>query len=62
MPFTQQVLAVLVDDRHQAIARDYAYARSIRLRRSVAIAVYALGAGFTALGAALDDEPGTVRA
>jgi hypothetical protein len=55
-------LAVLVDDRHRAIARDFAYARSIRLRRSIAVAVYALGAGFTALGAVLDDEPGTVRA
>lgn len=62
MPFTQQVLAVLVDDRHRAIARDFADARSIRLRRSIAVAVYALGKGFTTLGVVLDDEPGTIRA
>jgi hypothetical protein len=62
VPFTQQVLAVLVDDRHQAIARDLAYARNIPLRRSIAVAIYALGAAFTTLGVVLDDEPGTIRA
>jgi hypothetical protein len=62
VPITQQVLAVLVHDRHQAIARDFAYARSIRLRRDVAVAVYALAKAVTIVAVALDDEPGTVRA
>ncbi len=62
MPITQQVLAVLVRDRHQAIARDFAYARGIRLRRDVAVAVYALAKAVTVVAVALDDEPGTVRA
>ncbi len=60
MPYTQQVLAVLVDDRHRAIAEVRAFAHPIRLRRSVAAVVYALGAGLTTLGAFVDDEPGTV--
>jgi hypothetical protein len=62
VPFTQQVLAVLVDDRHQSVARDYAHARSIRLRRDVAVAVYALAKAVTVVAVALDDEPGIVRA
>ncbi len=59
---SQQVLAVLVDDRHQAIARDFRYARRFRLRRRVAGAFYALAGAVEACGAILDDEPGTVRA
>jgi hypothetical protein len=62
VPFTQQVLAVLVRDRHRAIARDFAYARSIRLRRSIAVAVYALAKAVIVVAVTLDDEPGTVRA
>jgi uncharacterized protein (UPF0261 family) len=59
--YTPQVLAVLVRDRQRAIAADLAFSRQLRLRRRLAALVYALGAGFTALGALLD-EPGTVKA
>lgn len=62
MSFTQQILTVLVDDRQRAVARDFADARSVRLRRDVAIAVYALAKAVTVVAVALDDEPGTVRA
>jgi hypothetical protein len=57
VPYTQQVLAVLVDDRHRAIAGDLAYARSIGLRRKFAAIVYALAKAVTVLAVALDDEP-----
>jgi hypothetical protein len=53
-------LAVLVRDRHLSIAGDLAFARRFRLRRLLAVLVCGLGAGLTALGAALD-EPGTVK-
>ncbi len=56
------MLAVLVDDRQHAIARDFAFRRRFRLRRSVAAAFYALAGAVEACGAVLDDEPGTVRA
>jgi hypothetical protein len=59
--YTPQVLAVLVRDRHAAIAGDRAVAPRIRLRRLLAAPVYALGAGLITLGAVLD-EPGTVKA
>ena len=61
MFYTPQVLAVLVCDRHAAIAGDRAVAPRFRLRRLIAAPVYALGAGLTTLGAVLD-EPGTVKA
>jgi hypothetical protein len=60
--FTPQVLAVLVDDRQRAVARDVAASRGVRLRRDVAAAVYALAKAVTVVAVALDDEPGTVRA
>lgn len=62
MSFTPQVLAVLVDDRQRAVARDVAALRGVRLRRAVAAAVYALAKAVTVVAVALDDEPGTVRA
>ena len=61
MLYTPQVLAVLVRDRHAAIAGDRAHAPRVRLRRLLAAPVYALGTGLTTLGALLD-EPGTVKA
>ena len=61
MLYTPQVLAVLVRDRHRAIAGDFVRAPRVRLRRRLAALVYALGARLTALGA-LVDEPGTVKA
>ena len=62
MPYTQQVLAVLVGDRQRSIARDVAFARRTRLRRDVAGAIYALAKAVTVVAVVLDDEPGTVRA
>lgn len=59
---TEQVLAVLVRDRRNAIARDYAFARSFRLRRRIAAAVYALANGVRAFGAFLDEECTTIPA
>jgi hypothetical protein len=56
------VLAVLVDDRHRAIARDYAHARHPRLRRRLAAAVHALAGAVDALGTALDEKSGTIQA
>jgi hypothetical protein len=55
--YSPALLAVLVLDRHRAIARDFASARRFGLRRSVAAAVYALASAFAAFGAALDEEP-----
>ena len=60
MLYTLQVLAVLVRDRHAAIAGDRADAPRVRLRRLLAAPVYALGAGLTTLGGVLD-EPGIVK-
>jgi hypothetical protein len=59
--FTPQVLAVLVRDRHAAIAGARAAAPRLRLRRLLAVLVCALGARLTALGGVLD-ESGTVKA
>jgi hypothetical protein len=59
--YTPQVLAVLVRDRHAAIAGDRKVAPRVRLRRRLAALAYALAGGITTLGAVLD-EPGTVKA
>jgi hypothetical protein len=60
--YAQHVLAVLVEDRHRAVARDLASARRFRLRRHLAAAFYSLAGAIDACGAAFDDEPGTVGA
>ena len=57
MPYSQQVLAVLVRDRHRAIADDRAFARHAGLRRRFAAIVYALAKGVTMLAVVLDDDP-----
>ena len=56
MPYTQQVLAVLVNDRHRAIAEDRAFARRFGLRRRAAAAVYALAKAVTIVAVVLDDD------
>jgi len=56
VPYTQQVLAVLVRDRHRAIARDRAHASLLPLRRRAAGAVYALAKAVTIVAVVLDDE------
>ena len=56
MPYTQQVLAVLVNDRHRAIAEDRAFARRAALRRRAAAAVYALAKAITVVAVVLDDD------
>jgi hypothetical protein len=57
VPYTQQVLTVLVNDRHRAIAGDRAYARRAGLRRSVASAAYALAKAVTIVAVVLDEDP-----
>ena len=57
MPYTQQVLAVLVRDRHLAIAVLRSDVPQPRLRRRVANAVYALAKAVTLVAVVLDDEP-----
>ena len=57
MPYSQQVLAVLVGDRHRAIASDRAPFGRAALRRRVAAVVYALAKGVTVVAVLLDDEP-----
>ncbi len=59
---TEQVLAVLVEDRRRSIAHDLASARRVPLRRRLAAFVYAVAKAVTILGVILDDEPGTARA
>jgi hypothetical protein len=59
--FSMAVLAVLVDDRHRAIAYDFARARRLRLRRRLAAAAYGLAGAANALGSALDEDRGTVQ-
>jgi hypothetical protein len=54
---SQQVLAVLVRDRHQSIAGDRARAGNAGVRRRFAALAYALAKGVTVLAVALDDEP-----
>jgi hypothetical protein len=56
VPYTQQVLAVLVNDRHRAIAEDRAYAQRAGLRRRAAAAVYALAKAITIVAVVLDDD------
>jgi hypothetical protein len=55
--YSQQVLAVLVRDRHRAIAGGSASADRIALRRRAAIAAYALAKAVTVVAVVLDDEP-----
>jgi hypothetical protein len=57
VPYSQQVLAVLVRDRQRAIADDRAFARRAGLRRRFAAFVYALAKGVTVLAVVIDDEP-----
>ncbi|MBV8299108.1 MAG: hypothetical protein JO083_06155 [Candidatus Eremiobacteraeota bacterium] len=57
MSYTQQVFAVLVNDRHRAIADDLAQARRFALRRRAAAVVYALAKAVTVVAVVLDDEP-----
>ena len=57
MSYTQQVFAVLVNDRHRAIAADLASARRFALRRRAAAVIYALAKAVTVIAVALDDEP-----
>jgi hypothetical protein len=56
VPYTQQVLAVLVNDRHRAIAADRALAPRAGLRRRAAAAVYALAKAVTIVAVVLDDD------
>ena len=57
MLYSQQVFAVLVRDRHRAIADDLAFSERIALRRRAAAAVYALAKAVTVIAVVLDDEP-----
>ena len=59
--YSLAVLAVLVADRHRAIASDFARARRLRLRKQLAAAAYALAGAANTLGAALDEDRGTVQ-
>ncbi|GAC1572261.1 MAG: hypothetical protein NVS3B7_02860 [Candidatus Elarobacter sp.] len=54
------MLAVLVADRQRSVVRDLALVRRAGLRRSLAFAILAIGAGFTALGDLLDEEPAPI--
>jgi hypothetical protein len=55
--YSQQVLAVLVRDRHGSIAGDRALYRSAGLRRHVAAIVYAFARAITVVAVVLDDDP-----
>lgn len=57
MPYSQQVLAVLVSDRQHAVANDRAFAQRAGLRRACAAFVYALAKGVIVLAVVIDDEP-----
>jgi hypothetical protein len=57
VPYTQQVLAVLVRDRHRAIAVIRSGVPQPKLRRRAAHAVYALAKVITLVAVVLDDEP-----
>jgi transcriptional regulator of met regulon len=59
---TLDVLAVLVDDRHRAIARDFRHARHLRLRRRIATVFHAIAGAVDALATALDEKSGTIEA
>jgi len=56
VPYSQQVLAVLVRDRHCAIAADRALAPRVGLRRRAANAFYAWAKAVTVVAVVLDDE------
>lgn len=60
--YSMAVLAVLIDDRHRAIAAAFARSRRVRLRRLLASAAYALAGAARAFGSAIDEETGTVQA
>jgi hypothetical protein len=45
-----EVLAALADDRHRAIVRDFAYARHVRLRLRLVVAIGALADALDVLG------------
>jgi hypothetical protein len=57
VPYSQEVLAVLVSDRQRAIAADRGLAPQVALRRRAANAVYALAKAVTVVAVVLDDEP-----
>ena len=57
MSHSEDVLAVLVHDRHRSIAYDRARVPRAGLRRRAAAAVYALAKAVTVLAVVLDDEP-----
>jgi hypothetical protein len=57
MSYNEDVLAVLVHDRHRSIADDRAGAPRAELRRRAAAAVYALAKAVTVVAVVLDDEP-----
>ncbi len=57
MPYNEDVLAVLVRDRHRSIADDRNGAPRAGLRRRAAAAVYALAKAVTVVAVVLDDEP-----
>lgn len=57
MSYNEDVLAVLVHDRHRSIADDRSRAPRAGLRRRAAGAVYALAKAVTVLAVVLDDEP-----
>jgi len=55
--YSQQVLAVLVRERQQAVARHRSGASASGARRRLAAGVYALAKLVTVLAVLLDDEP-----
>lgn len=62
MFISEQVLAVLAEERRRAIHRDLSESRRMRVRRRLAAVAYAFAKAVIVLGVILDDEPGTVRA
>ncbi|MBV9439678.1 MAG: hypothetical protein JOZ24_06780 [Candidatus Eremiobacteraeota bacterium] len=62
LPLDQGALRVLVEERRRAIVYARRPASSLRLRRRAAVLIYAVASRVAALGAVVDDEPGTVRA
>ena len=56
MLFTPAVLAVLVEDRQGRVARELAFARRTKLRRSLAGLIQRVGTAITTVGDALDEN------